>query len=115
MKRCNSVLSKRAFTLIEIMIVMLVIGILLAIAVPAFVKARDNSTTKACISNLREFEEAKEQWAMETSQSPTATPTQANLYPAYLHNWPTCPLSGSYSLGNLSTRPTCSVAAHVLP
>lgn len=107
--------ANRAFTLLEIMIVILVISILLAIAVPAFVKARLNSTTRACIASLKQIEAAKEQWAMETSQAPTATPTQATLYPAYLHSWPTCPSAGLYTIGDLSTRPTCNQSGHVLP
>jgi prepilin-type N-terminal cleavage/methylation domain-containing protein len=70
---------ERGFTLVEIMIVVLIIGILLAIAVPNFINARERSRANACRSNLRQIQAAKEQWAMANNQGPTATPTQADL------------------------------------
>lgn len=97
------------------MIVVLIIGILMAIAVPNFLKARTSSQTKTCIANLKQIEGAKEQWAMETGQPSTATPVQGDLFPSYVKNWPACPTSGTYTIGDMSTRPTCSVAGHVLP
>ncbi|MFM9785559.1 competence type IV pilus major pilin ComGC, partial [Streptomyces scabiei] len=84
--------SKRAaFTLVEIMIVVLIIGILMAIAVPNFYQARTDSRTKACVSNLRLIETAKEQWALETKQSTGALPAQSDLYPTYMKTVPACP------------------------
>ncbi|MCF7837474.1 MAG: prepilin-type N-terminal cleavage/methylation domain-containing protein, partial [Candidatus Marinimicrobia bacterium] len=61
MKRNN----KEGFTLVEIMIVVLIIALLAAIAVPSFMRARERSRTSACINNLRQIDSAKEQWAME--------------------------------------------------
>ena len=88
-----SKLCKRAhqgFTLVEIMIVVLIIGILLAIAVPNFIKARESSRAKSCVANLKQIESAKEQWAMDTKAAPTATPVDADLYgaAAYLKTTP---------------------------
>jgi len=60
---------KRAFTLVEIMIVVLIIGILMAIAVPNFVKARESSRKQTCISNLKQIDQAKEQWAMDNRKN----------------------------------------------
>jgi len=108
--------KSKGFTLVEIMIVVLIIGILLAIAVPNFLKARETSRTKTCIANLRQIEAGKEQWAMETNQASTATPTQANLSPDYVKAWPGCPSGGTYTIGNMTTNPSCSTGApHVLP
>ena len=112
--------ARRAFTLVEIMIVVLIIGILLAIAVPNFVKARESSRQKACIANLKQIEAAKEQWAMDTKASPTDTPTAAVLYgsTAYVKTTPSCPSNGTYTIGDMSTRPTCNrptAEGHVLP
>lgn len=103
----------KGFTLVEIMIVVLIIGILLAIAVPNFLKARETSRTKTCVANLREIEAAKEQWAMETGQGASATPTQAQLTGAngYIKAWPNCPSGGTYTINDMSTNPACSVGA----
>jgi prepilin-type N-terminal cleavage/methylation domain-containing protein len=109
---------RRGFTLIEIMIVVLIIGILLAIAVPNFVKARETSRTKACVANLKQIQSAKEQWAMDTRAAATATPTPAVLYGTgnYIAATPLCPSSGTYTEGAISANPTCSTGgAHILP
>jgi len=109
---------KRAFTLVEIMIVVLIIGILLAIAVPNFMKARDNSRAKSCMENLRQISGAKEQAAMDLKLQDTDTPTQAQLSPSYIKSWPSCPAGGTYAINDMSTNPTCTVTtpiAHVLP
>ena len=114
--------ARHGFTLVEIMIVVLIIGILLAIAVPNFVKARESSRQKACIANLKQIEAAKEQWCMDNKQSTTATPADTDLYgnTNYVKNTPACPSGGSYTIGNMATRPVCSIGtgatpSHVLP
>src|SRR5437016_1174804 len=56
---------QHAFTLVEIMIVVLIIGILLAIAVPNFIRAREQSRAKSCSANLKQIDSAKQQWAMD--------------------------------------------------
>ncbi|WP_395139763.1 type II secretion system protein, partial [Armatimonas sp.] len=56
---------RRAFTLVEIMIVVLIIGILVAIAVPNFIRARESARARACVGNLRQIDSAKEQYAMD--------------------------------------------------
>ena len=109
MKRNTS--QKSGFTLVEIMIVVAIIGLLAAIGIPNFVRARETAQTDACINNLRVIDEAKQQWALETGQIPSATPVSANIVP-YLGRsgsvMPTCPIgSTAYNLNALSTVPTC--------
>ncbi len=97
------------FTLIEIMIVVTLIGLLLGIAAPNYVKARENTRAACCLANLKMIEAAKEQWALENRAPSSATPTETDLYGsgAYLQNTPSCPSGGTYTIGALSTRPTC--------
>jgi prepilin-type N-terminal cleavage/methylation domain-containing protein len=112
----NRINRKKGFTLVEIMIVVLIIGILLAIAVPNFIKARENSRTRSCIANLRQIEAAKEQWAMEMKKASTDVPAWTDLTPSYVKSQPTCPSGGTYTIGAINANPTCSTGApHVLP
>ena len=106
--------GRRGFTLVEIMIVVLIIGILLAIAVPNFVKAREVSRAKSCLSNLRSISYAKEQWAVEKKKGTTDTPAGTDLYGSagYIMQTPTCPAGGTYTINDLANFPTCSVGTN---
>jgi hypothetical protein len=88
-------------------------GMLSAIAIPNFVKARQTAQRTACANNLRQIEVAKKQWAVENNKAATDTPSQEELLP-FLGNrmFPACPGGGSYTINAVSTRAECSLPAH---
>lgn len=109
--------AERGFTLVEIMIVVLIIGILLAIAVPNFVRARESSRAKSCVANLKQIDAAVEQWAMDNKQADGAGCDWADIVPNYLKSQPSCPSGGEYATPFIvGESPTCSIGgAHALP
>jgi prepilin-type N-terminal cleavage/methylation domain-containing protein len=109
------------FTLVEIMIVVAIIGLLAAIAIPNFVRARTTSQQNACINNLRQIDGAVQQWALEQKKDATASVVESDITP-YLKNSVVCPSGGttfadSYTVTTVAARPTCQKvsSSHVLP
>jgi len=101
------------FTLVEIMIVVAIIGLLAALAVPNYVQARKDSQGTLCCANLEKLNGAKQQWGFENNAGALDTPTMNDLIP-YLTNQQNgtieCPAQGVYTIGDLSSPPTCSLA-----
>ena len=97
---------KKGFTLVEIMIVVAIIAILAAVAIPNFVKYRKTSQATACVSNLKQIQSAKEQCLMAGKEL-----NEGNIYgtAGYIKTTPTCPASGTYTIGASDVDPTCSV------
>jgi prepilin-type N-terminal cleavage/methylation domain-containing protein len=103
---------ERGFTLVEIMIVVLIIGILLAIAVPSFMNARERFPRERLPRQLAPDSSRQRAVAMANNQGPNAEPTQAQLTNGFLQSWPVCPSGGTYTIGNMSTNPTCSIGGN---
>lgn len=112
-------MKNRGFTLVEIMIVIAIIGLIAAIAIPNFIKAREDSMATACAQNLEQINGAKQQVAFAQNLGPSDTPADSDLIP-YLSLGSTvaaidgsttiCPAGGTYTVGNMSTLPVCSFA-----
>lgn len=131
---------KKGFTLVEIMIVVAIIGLLAAIAIPSFMKARTTSQKNACINNLRQIESAKDQYAIEAGRTngwafaddPEAFSNLVGVAAGYMKANPACPASSStsakgtsaraaadYNVNAIGASPSCTVVssgtdAHVL-
>ncbi len=104
------------------------IPMMMAIAIPNFVQARNTAQMNACINNLRQIDAAKQEWALENGKKGDAVPTVQDLTP-YMRNgvytipnhrtpdtnngvFPTCPAGGTYTIGAVSNAPTCSIPGH---
>lgn len=115
-------INRKGFTLVEIMIVVAIIGILAAIAIPNFLRSRKESQKNACIANMKQIEGAMQQWYLAgNTDAPGATsdivgPTDTK----FLLAWPSCPANNTaYEIPAANAAPICpnvgTLTDHVLP
>ncbi len=87
-----------------------VVGLLAAIAIPNFVRARDAAQKNACVNNLLQIDGAKEQWALENKKEKGAVVDEAQINQYLMRNArPVCPTSGTYVYQPIGTSPRCTV------
>ena len=105
----------QGFTLVEIMIVVAIIAILAAVAIPNFIKYRDDARKQSCIANMKQLQTAGESWL--TANPGTTAPTLEQLCGTestkYLKKTPTCPKdSAAYTIAieNGAIKVTCGHA-----
>lgn len=104
MQRKNT--KRKGFTLVEIMIVVLIIGILLAIAVPNFITARQNSRAQTIIATLKQVEAGKDQCAMDQKLTTGDTCGSTNMT-NYIKTYPPVfPVTGTFAENAIGTNPT---------
>lgn len=109
-------LRRKGFTLVEIMIVVAIIGLLAAIAIPNFIKARQTAEKQACIANLKQIQGAVQVWALDGNKAGTDTPATSDLTPDYVKSWPKCKGTVYAAPADVDTDPVCPniIAGHTL-
>lgn len=107
--------SQKGFTMVEIMIVIMIIGILLTLAVPNFLKAKRSTNTRACVSNMQKIDCAKTEWAMEYNRMGDAVPDPNDLLGYLMPTMlPACPEgTDPYVMSAVDEKTVCpNVGSH---
>ena len=99
-----------------IAVAIFVIPLMLAIAIPNFVKARATAQRISCINNLRQIDGAKKSWALQNQKQASDTPTASDLAPFLMGgHLPQCPAGGDYKINAVGDNATCSIPTHEVP
>lgn len=106
--------SHKAFTLVELMVVVVILAIILAIALPNYLKSGKNSQKTVCIANLERIDSAIDQWVLDNHISPGTVIAESDeeiIYSNYVKGGkPKCPSGGVYTIHAVGSKPqvTCS-------
>ena len=104
------------FTLVELMITVGIIGLILGIALPNFMKTRTRARQQICIENLSQIESAKQLWGVENNKKDGDPATSADLIgpSLYIKRQPVCPAAGKYDFTTIGENAKCDQTGHVL-
>ncbi len=114
--------SRKAFTLVEIMIVVAIVAIILAVALPNYLKSGKTSAKNICISNLKQIDGAIEQWALDHDIAPGTYPSsqqEEEIYGYIKEGKPKCTSGGEYTIHAIGSNPQVACSredeGHKLP
>lgn len=102
----------KGFTLVEIMIVVIVIGLLTSLMLPNFIKVREKAQMYACKANLHQLDSSKKLIAIDEGKQTGDAAGMDDIVPDYIRTTPTCPSGGTYTIDNIGTSPTCTISGH---
>lgn len=111
----NRTSRRSGFTLVELMIVIAILGLLVSIAAPNFLKSRQRAQKNLCISNLRVIDHAKEQWGFEKKKAVGDRARRVEIQ-TYMKGGkaPECPANGTYRYRPFGSEPRCTIDGHEL-
>ena len=101
------------FTLVEVMIVVAIIGLLIAVAVPNFKRSINKSRKIACHSQLQNIDANKLQWSVEEKRSDADVPSESQIGVFFRDGFPVCPGGGTYTIASVAQKATCSAHGSV--
>lgn len=102
--------NRRGFTLLEIIIAVAIVGILGTIATIHFIRAKEMANTNVCCTNLKQIQNAIQNWALDNNVELTDKPAIEDLVPQYIRTWPACPKKNTpYATTTVNEPPVCPI------
>ena len=105
-----------AFTLVELMVTIAIIGLVLGIAIPNFLRSRIQARKQACIENLTQIESAKQIWSVQNGKKEGDAVAENDILgpQSYIRVMPICPGGGRYDLTTVGENAKCDQPGHSL-